>query len=218
MAPRHRRRRFAAPPSREFLAALGPGQALMRFGVDVSEHQDGLALSSLDISFVVLRTTDGTYRDRVFSSHLADALSAGLEVETYHYLRNSSEGTSISEQVEASLAVLGSLRAPLWLDCETPAGLSLDDVSLAHSLFTSAGVPVAGIYTSRRWWRWRMLGADTRRFGALWLAEYGADTGSYPGDAAWPSAVGKQWPTMWQYTSRGRVPGYDGDVDFNARR
>lgn len=63
-----------------------------------------------------------------------------------------------------------------------------------------------------------MLGADTRPFGKLWLAEYGADDGSYPGDSAWPKAVGKQVPAMWQFTSRGRVPGYGGDVDVNARR
>lgn len=190
----------------------------MRFGVDVSEHQDGLSLAGAGIDFAVLRTTDGTYRDRVFASHLADARSAGIEVEAYHFLRNPSEGTSVDEQVAASLEVLGDARVPMWLDCESPAGLALVDVQAAHSLFTAAGVTVAGIYTRRRWWRWRMLGADTRPFGALWIADYGPDDGAYPGDSAWPAALGGQQPVMWQYTSRGRVPGYGGDVDLNARR
>ncbi|AWB84399.1 glycoside hydrolase family 25 protein [Corynebacterium liangguodongii] len=191
----------------------------MRFGVDISEHQDGLSLGAIEgISFAILRTTDGTYQDRVFRSHLDDALSAGLDVEAYHYLRRPSEGTTIAEQVEASCAVMGAYRAPMWLDCETPAGLSLDDVCLAHSLFTSAGVEVAGIYTTRRWWLLHMLGAPTRRFGALWVASYGADDGEFPGAAAWPGPVGGQAPVMWQYTSRGRVPGYAGFVDVNARR
>ena len=189
----------------------------MRFGVDVSEHQDGLSLAAAGVSFAVLRTTDGTYRDRVFASHLDDARAAGIAVETYHLLRNPSEGTTVAKQVDAALAVLGDFRAPMWLDCETPAGLSLDDVRLAHSLFTSAGVPVAGIYTSRRWWRRRMCGADTRPFGALWIAEYGADTGEFPGEDSWPAAVGHQRPVMWQYTSRGRVANYPSDVDLNAR-
>ena len=78
----------------------------MRFGIDVSEHQDGLSLAASGASFVVLRTTDGTYRDHVFASHLDDARSAGIEVETYHYLRSPSEGTSVAEQVEASVEVL----------------------------------------------------------------------------------------------------------------
>lgn len=190
----------------------------MRFGVDVSEHQDGLSLARAGVDFAVLRTTDGTYKDRVFASHLDDARAAGVEVEAYHFLRNPSEGTSVCEQVQAALEVLGSRRVPMWLDCETPAGLTRDDVRLAHQFFTDAGVKVAGIYTRRRWWRWHMWGADTRPFGALWLAEYGADDGEYPGDSAWPRPVGKQEAVMWQYTSRGRVEGYDGHVDVNARR
>lgn len=190
----------------------------MRFGIDVSEHQNGLSLAAADVDFVVIRTTDGTYRDSVFASHFDDARTCGIEVEAYHYLRSPKEGSSVEEQVEASLAVLGEMRVPIWLDCETPAGLSLDDVSRAHSLYEEAGVTVAGIYTRRSWWRWRMFGADTRAFGQLWIAHYGADDGTYPGDSAWPKAVGRQEPVMWQFTSRGRVPGYDGEVDLNVRR
>ncbi|WP_291314215.1 glycoside hydrolase family 25 protein [Corynebacterium sp. UBA2622] len=194
----------------------------MRFGIDISEHQDGLPLERAageGIEFVVIRTTDGTYRDRVFASHLEDARRAGLEVEAYHYLRSPSEGTGVAEQVEASLAVLDGARVPLWLDCETPAGLSLADVSAAHALFTGAGVDVAGVYTHPRWWRWRMFNADTRPFGALWLASYGQNSTGAPRDVfpgGWPGGVGKQVPTMWQFTSRGRVAGFT--VDVNARR
>lgn len=193
----------------------------MRFGVDVSEHQDGLSLvraAQEGIEFAIIRTTDGTYRDRVFSSHLDDARRAGLGIEAYHFLRSPSEGTSVREQVEAALEVLGDARVPLWLDCETPAGLTLDDVSTAHTLFTGAGVEVAGIYTYPRWWRWRMLGADTRPFGKLWLASYGADPEGAPAEifpGGWPRGVGKQVPAMWQFSSRGRVAGFR--VDVNAR-
>ncbi len=195
---------------------------MVGFGIDVSEHQDGLSLvraAGEGVDFVVIRTTDGTYRDRVFSSHVADARSAGLVVQAYHYLRSPSEGTSVAEQVDAALSVLGGTDAPLWLDCETPAGLTLDDVSTAHSLFTGAGIDVAGIYTSPRWWRWRMLNADTRPFGALWLASYGEDPAGAPRDVfpgGWPGRVGKQVPAMWQFTSKGCVAGFTVDVD--ARR
>ncbi|MDY5785230.1 glycoside hydrolase family 25 protein [Corynebacterium sp.] len=193
----------------------------MRFGIDVSEHQDGLSLvaaAAEGVEFVVIRTTDGTYRDRVFASHFADAQRAGLAVEAYHYLRSPAEGTTIAEQVDAALAVLDGAQVPMWLDCETPAGLSLDDVSCAHSLFTNHGVPVAGIYTSPRWWRWRMWNADTRPFGALWLASYGADPAGAPRDVfpgGWPTKVGKQIPAMWQFTSKARVARFT--VDANAR-
>lgn len=175
------------------------------------------------ISFAVVRTTDGTYRDRTFRSHIDDALSAGLSVSAYHYLRNPSEGTTIAQQVEASVSVLDGLVMPMWIDCETPAGLRASHVREARAAFESLGVPVAGVYTYARYWRWTMRNPDSREFGALWLAAYGADSVGfpaelYPGDNAgeWSRPIGGQTPSMWQFGSRAQVAGFE--VDINAKR
>lgn len=195
----------------------------IQIGIDVSEHQDGLSLvqaAAEGIEFVIVRTTDGTYRDRTFASHIDDAYRAGLPVETYHYLRNPSEGTTIAEQVAVACSVMGQCVYPVWIDCETPAGLRLEHVRQARDEFEEHGVPVAGIYTYPRYWRWQILGADTAEFGAVWLADYGADDVGSPGELLrgrqWPRDVGKQTPLMWQYGSRGTVAGYE--VDVNVRR
>lgn len=195
----------------------------LQIGIDVSEHQDGLSLvqaAAEGIEFVIIRTTDGTYQDRTFTSHFADAQRAGLPVEAYHYLRNPSEGTTIAEQVAAACAVMGDNIVPMWLDCETPAGLRLEYVREARDLFIAAGVPVAGIYTYPRYWRWRMLGAATAEFGAVWAADYGADRAGPPRELLdgrqWPGEIGKQAPVMWQYGSRGLAAGYE--IDVNVRR
>lgn len=179
--------------------------------------------ASEGISFAVVRTTDGTYRDRTFRSHIDDALSAGLEISAYHFLRNPSEGTTVGEQVEASVAVLGPHRVPMWIDCETPAGLRAKHVHEACEQFSAHGVPVAGVYTTARYWRWTMLNPDSREFGALWLAAYGADRRGtpaelYPGDGAaeWSKSVGRQTPSMWQFGSRAQVAGFE--VDINAKK
>jgi len=194
--------------------------AEFHIGIDVSEHQDGLSLvqaAAEGIEFVVVRTTDGTYRDRTYASHIDDARRAGLSIETYHYLRNPSEGTTVAEQVDAACAVMGEQVYPMWIDCETPAGLSLDHVRQARDEFTARGVPVAGIYTYPRYWRWRMLGAGTAEFGAVWVADYGTDHVGPPRELLdgrrWPGDVGKQAPVMWQFGSRGLVAGYEVDVD-----
>lgn len=201
-------------------AAGGPS---IQIGIDVSEHQDGLSLvqaAAEGIEFVVVRTTDGTYRDRTYASHIDDARRAGLPAEAYHYLRNPSEGTTVAEQVEASCAVMGEQVCPVWIDCETPAGLRLEHVRQARDEFAARGVPVAGIYTYPRYWRWRMLSAATAEFGAVWAADYGADHAGPPRELLrgrqWPGEIGKQAPVMWQYGSRGLVAGYE--VDVNARR
>ncbi|MHA2789406.1 glycoside hydrolase family 25 protein [Corynebacterium sp. S7] len=202
------------------------------FGIDVSEHQDGLSLvraAAEGIRFAVVRTTDGTYKDRTYRSHIDDALSAGLQISAYHYLRNPSEGTTVAEQVAASVAVMGSAGVPsvpgvpVWIDCETPAGLSAGDVRAAISEFRLRGVPVAGVYTYARYWRWRMGNPDSREFGSLWLADYGPDIPGtpaelYPGDEAkvWSRPVGGQTPRMWQFGSKAQVAGFS--VDINAVR
>lgn len=184
----------------------------MRLGLDVSEHQAGLDVSGFD--FVIARTTDGTYQDAAFSSFAPHTTAA------YHFLRAPSEGTSIASQVAAALEVLGDRRLPMWLDVESPAGLSLLDVHSAHHAFTSAGVEVAGIYTSAWYWRRHMLFASVSEFGALWLAQWGTnpvvDVAALPELGDWPRPLGFPKPTVWQFTSRGRVDGVD--VDLNVAR
>lgn len=199
----------------------------MRLGVDVSEHQAGLEIAGVD--FAVLRTTDGTYQDRAFAGFVASARANGVPVAAYHYLRAPSEGTSVAEQVNAALDVLEGVRLPMWLDVESPAGLSLDDVTDAHRHFRAAGVDVAGVYTTAAYWRRHMLLADVGRFGRLWLAAWGDNPAvewppaggpaprlAVPGEGDWPRPFGMPEPAVWQFTSRGRLGG--AEVDFNLAR
>ncbi|WP_284522783.1 hypothetical protein [Corynebacterium aquatimens] len=112
-----------------------------------------------------------------------------------------------------------------------PAGLSLDDVHSAHHHFTTAGVEVAGVYTTAAYWRRHMLLANPAQFGALWLAAWGDNPvvevgggegasvlggGDVPSISKSPWPLGMPAPLMWQFTSRGRVPGWDGEVDLNV--
>ena len=185
----------------------------MRLGVDCSEYQAGLDFSGFD--FAILRTTDGTYQDPCFSQLLAGASAAGCSLATYHFLRSPAEGTTIAEQVDAALAVLGPHRLPMWLDVESPAGLSLADVRNAHATFRAAGIPVAGVYTTARYWRRHMRLASPAEFGALWLAQWGENTVTDPAQlGAWPSPLGMPRPQLWQFTSRGRVGGISVDLNL----
>lgn len=196
----------------------------MRLGADVSEHQRGIDLRGLD--FAVIRTTDGDYRDAAYPEHVAAATRAGLDIAAYHFLRAPSEGTSVAEQVAASVAVLGTTRPPMWLDVESPAGLSLADVREAHRYFIAAGVDVAGVYTSAAYWRRHMRLADIREFGRLWLAAWEDNSvvdlaapetvPALPAASAWPHPLGLPTPSVWQFTSRGLIRGVE--VDLNLAR
>lgn len=198
------------------------------FGVDVSEHQNGMSLGlakAEGIQFAIIRTTDGTYKDRVFQSHLADARGAGMVVAAYHYCRNPNEGTSIDAQVRASLEVMGANKLPMWLDCETNAGLSAAHIREFKQKFEAAGVRVIGTYSYVPWWEGKTIGGepDSHEFGAFWVAAYGTNPRGvpsviYPGDdhARWAYPLGNQLPALWQFGSNASVAGYS--VDINAYR
>jgi len=198
------------------------------FGVDVSEHQDGMSLAQAKregVEFAIIRTTDGTHRDRCYRSHLDDAESAGLVTAAYHYLRNPSEGTTVAQQVQASVEVMGDKKRPVWIDVETPAGLHVDHIRQCKREFERHGVRVIGCYSYVPYWEGRISPhePDSHEFGAFWVAAYGqnrsgAPRAIYPGDRhqQWDYPLGNQKPTMWQYGSNAQVAGYT--VDINAYR
>ncbi|KXB52717.1 GH25 family lysozyme [Corynebacterium sp. DNF00584] len=198
------------------------------FGIDVSEHQDGMSLAQAKregIDFAIIRTTDGTYKDRCYRSHLEDAESAGMLTAAYHYLRNPSEGTSVAQQVQASLEVMGDKKRPLWIDVETNAGLHVDHIRACKAEFERRGVRVIGAYSYVPYWEGRISPhePDSHEFGAFWVAAYGGNPRGkprdiYPGDhhRQWDYPLGNQKPALWQFGSNAQVAGYS--VDINAYR
>lgn len=224
-------------PAPYLAGAAQPGEAVARpvgkqggtlIGTDISEHQDGMSLkraASEGIDFAIIRTTDGTYKDRCYRSHLEDAESAGLVTAAYHYLRNPSEGTTVAQQVQASLEVMGDKKLPVWIDVETPAGLHVDHIRQCKREFEKNGVRVIGAYSYVPYWEARISPhePDSHEFGAFWVAAYGqnrsgAPRAIYPGDQhqQWDYPLGNQKPAMWQYGSNAQVAGYT--VDINAFR
>lgn len=201
-------------------------------GIDISSWQNGMALSRAKregMEFVIVRTTDGTYRDTCYRSHIQDAENNGLLTMAYHFLRNPNEGSSIAQQVQASLEVMGDKKRPIWLDCETPAGLHVNHIREAKRLFEDAGVRVIGCYSYVPYWEGKIAPIEpgTHEFGAFWVAAYGSNPDGSPsqvyaargGNTAsqWNYPLGDQKPALWQYGSKAEVAGF-ADVDVNAFR
>lgn len=201
-------------------------QANTLFGVDVSEHQNGMSLkraAAEGVAFAIVRTTDGTYKDSVYRSHMQDAENAGLITAAYHYLRNPSEGTTVAQQVQASVEVMGNLKRPVWIDAETPRGLHVDHLRACKREFEKRGVRVIGMYSYVPYWENSISPGepDSHEFGAFWVAAYGnnprgAPAAIYPGAGhrQWQYPLGNQKPVMWQFGSEATVSGFN--VDINA--
>lgn len=224
-------------PQQVLRGAKWPGESVSRpvgkqggtlYGVDVSVHQDGMSLKRAageGIDFAIVRTSDGTLKDRCYRSHLEDAESAGLITAAYHYLRNPSEGTTVAQQVQASLEVMGDKKRPMWIDVETRAGIHVDHIRQCKREFERRGVRVIGAYSYVPYWEGRISPGepDSHEFGAFWVAAYGtnprgAPRDIYPGDQhwQWDYPLGNQKPVIWQYGSNAQVAGYS--VDINAFR
>lgn len=202
------------------------------YGVDVSMHQNGLSLKKAKaegFEYVVIRTSDGTYRDTIYQSHLADATAAGMVTMAYMYLRNPSEGTTVAQQVDTALSVMGANRRPIWIDCETPAGLDVSHIREARARLRAAGLRVLGVYTYVPYWENRITPGEPElsggELGELWVAAYGANnpgyaSAIYPGNHArqWDYPLGNRKPVIWQFSSAAYVAGWGSGVDVNAYR
>lgn len=227
-------------PQRVLAGAKWPNQANnskedVMLGIDISEHQDGLQLSRAKdegMQFVIIRLCDGTYRDKVFRSHLADAEANGMLVSTYWYLRAPSEGTTIKHQVDVIDSQLGGRKdLGVWIDVESIDRnerklLTGQDVWQAKRELERRGYHVPGIYSGAWYWE-NMPGGEPsmQGLGYLWVSSYGSNRYGKPRDLyqneggdrhpGWSYPLGDRTPDILQYGSNGNVAGFK-SVDVNA--
>lgn len=204
------------------------------FGVDVSRWQNGMSLKRAKdegFQFAIIRTNDGTIADECYQSHYADAKSAGLLLAAYTYIHGPHDGSTVAQQVQTALDVMGPNRLPIWLDVEAPSGVAPATIREFADRFEAAGVRVCGVYTYGPYWAGQLIGPDTpnpRSYGEghFWFAGYPGGPGyassiyqSIGGDGAhqWTDKTGGAVPDIWQFSSTASVAGFD-EVDVNAYR
>lgn len=182
-------------------------------GVDLSHWQsDFEAFNSVD--FAIIKATEGVgYVDPTCDKLYQKAKKAGKLLGVYHFARPDLNNSAIAEADWFIKNIQGYLReAILVLDWESGY---LGNVAWVKAFLDrvqeKTGIK-ALLYASRspiNSFNWSSVAnAD---YG-LWVADYGANTGlegNKPNVKWWPFYI------LWQYTSRGRVAGYNGDVDLN---
>lgn len=182
-------------------------------GLDLSHWQsDFEAFNSVD--FAIIKATEGVgYVDPACDKLYQKAKKSGKLLGVYHFARPDLNNSAIAEADWFIKNIQGYLReAILVLDWESGY---LGNVAWAKAFLDrvkeKTGIK-AVLYASRspiNSFNWSSVAnAD---YG-LWVADYGANTGSEGN-----KPVVKWWSfyILWQYTSRGRVAGYNGDVDLN---
>jgi GH25 family lysozyme M1 (1,4-beta-N-acetylmuramidase) len=196
-------------------------------GIDVADYQhrhgaviDWARVARAGYKFAFIKVSEGDYYVNPYdAADLAQARAAGLYVTGYHFaVPNVSSGASQAQYaVKSARSAAGGSTIPLALDIEyNPYGRTCYGLTAARmvawiSAFTSEARRLTGhlpiIYTTANWWR--RCTKDSTAFGSdpLWVAAWGSSPDPLP--SGW-----RNW-TFWQYTSRGRVPGIDGNVDIS---
>ena len=183
-------------------------------GIDISHHQRGITTFGNDVDFVIIKATEGVgYVDDQCDRLYQLAKKQGKLLGVYHFARPDLNNSAIAEADFFVKNIQGYIKeAILVLDWESGY---LGNVAWAKAFLDrvkeKTGVK-ALLYASRspiNSFNWSSVVAGD--YG-LWVADYGANTGQ-----AGNKPVVKWWPfyILWQYTSRGHISGYSGNVDMN---
>ena len=187
-------------------------------GIDISHWQRGIDLGAVDVDFVICKATEGNgYTDEMCDTFYQKAKSLGKKLGVYHFAR---PDLGNSPEAEADWFVKETLgyhkEAMLILDWESG---NLQDTVWARKwldrVYSKTGVrPViymsASVMSSANW------GDVVAGDYGLWVANYGTNDGT-PQEEVFNRYPLKYWNfyALWQYTSVGRLNGYNGNLDLN---
>lgn len=193
-------------------------------GFDVASYQAGMNVGEVAGDFVLVKATEGIdYTNPEFNGHAKQTLSAGKKLGVYHFIRNDSD---IKQQADYFLTVVKPYigKAMLVLDFENTTGSTIQNqagVGLAKQwldyVYQKTGVR-AVLYTGVSCENSLDWSSVVKANYGLWIAQYNnynVVNGYQPRDLYgnlkhWKTAV------MFQYTSTGRLPGWNGNLDFDV--
>ena len=190
--------------------------------VDLSEHQDPNRINydkfSKDIDGAILRTsitdakTLNIRTDYALERHYKELNTRGVPLGFYHYSRaiNADEARREANYVSKVLKNK-KVSLPVYIDIEDhnrqvkASSGKISEAAEAFILAMNRNGYVSGVY-SYPWFADTYLTSDVRNKYDFWIADYvSKDFTSYNSSDF----------DSWQYTSKGRINGYIGDVDIS---
>ncbi|MCL1801001.1 MAG: hypothetical protein FWG25_06535 [Promicromonosporaceae bacterium] len=189
-------------------------------GIDVSHWQTSAASKSTAYDFLIAKATEGTgYTDPMCATHIGNALARGKPVGVYHFANAHKHPGTAGAVAEADYfltKVAGWVgRAALILDWEA-------DSVKAGASWAKAWCDRVTAKTGIRPWFYTYKAALTSAYSILtdhplWIAAYGSNTSGGYRPATTPPTIAP-WKTLtaFQYCSRGRLPGYNADLDLDV--
>jgi len=189
-------------------------------GIDISAYQPDIDIAGLSTTdFVIIKATEGTsYRNACFLKHIAAAITAGKKVGVYHYATGSGHQAEADFFLSAVRPYIGKIL--IALDWESQGNNAWGNLTYAKNwldyvkaqtgvtpvIYMSESVASSG--------NWAAVAASYKLWGAQYAnynrIGYTSSPWSFGGWGAWGSK-----PLIHQYTSRGAIAGYSGDLDLD---
>lgn len=191
-----------------------------KFGIDVSTwqkpHLINYDLISSQIEFVILRCGfTGSARksleiDAEFEKHYNEFSKRGVSIGVYWYSRATNYDEGVAEAVKVlELIKNKKIEYPVFWDTEDnvyqgPASrLSVTNAAKGFCESIEKAGYFVSIYASTSWLNTQLDMEQLKQYD-VWVAHYGVLIPSYQGKFG-----------MWQYTDKGRLKGYNGNLDLN---
>lgn len=180
---------------------------------DFSKYQGdidwGQAFSSLD--FAILRSSVGMKKDERYAEYVSGCTRYKVPFHAYHYIKATDETEARNEAKVMAEATAGT--SPLFyvIDAEYD-GIKADraraiceafEDGLRH--YIGSGIRVAVYIGHHLYKSWAL---DYGRYAYVWIPRYGSNDGKPQTPPDYPC-------DLWQYTSKGKLPGVSGNVDLN---
>lgn len=193
-------------------------------GIDISNWQPTDVPERVPCDFVFVKATGGPgFVNERLAGQVASARRAGKPVGAYHFARDGWTGTTAEEEAAHFLKHLPAGALPV-LDWESDnvhdtgwAARWLDIVERATGVVPLVYMNLS-VATRYDWESARVAGRYP-----LWLAWYLADNRidwyvpPLPEERVKAELGTSGWDlALWQYTQKGRLPGYAGDLDLNV--
>lgn len=182
--------------------------------IDMSYWQDHTRIDydkfCENVDGVILRGTYGVWKDTRVDIHHAEITKRKKPVGFYCYLIGNYTG---KQQCDKFYEAIGDkeMKMGIWADIEDRRPGTAMSRRVADDFMVECDKKfkkLTDIYTGPYAWKEIMVtGGHSHR--KLWLANYLVNTPRMP--------IGGDWKTwwLWQYTEKGKTPGYYGDLDHN---
>lgn len=183
--------------------------------LDISEWQTPTTINydkmAKALDGVIVRIQYGSnYVDKHYKTHIAEFQKRGIPVAVYAWVR----GSSLSDMEKEATDFYNRAKAynPTfwWLDVEEK---SMNDmrtgVEKYRAKLKALGAKKVGAYIANHLYVGFNL--DTAKFDGIWIPTYGSNNGQYNGSN--PTATSNY--NLHQYTSNGRLAGYNGPLDLS---